>query len=83
MKKLIPACQSGLTFLFVSHLLTFRHLREIVSQGNLIIEGKKERAMREILFSKHMHSLSLTCTNHPAEREGAQKTSLFKKKFKN
>ena len=63
MKKIIPACQSGLTFLFVLHLLTFRHLREIKSiqgkfdyqpeekesnEGDLIIKEKKKRAMREI-----------------------------------
>ena len=52
----------GLTFLFVSHLWTFRHLREIKSvqgkfdfqrkekqsnEGDLIIKGKKKRAIRE------------------------------------
>ena len=44
MKKLIPACQSGLTFLFVSHLLALRHLREIKSvQGKFDYQRKGEQ----------------------------------------
>ena len=62
MIKLVSACQSGLKTLHCVTLLTFRHLREIKSvqgkfdyqrkvkesnEGDLIIKGKKNRAMRE------------------------------------
>ena len=98
----------------MSHLLTFRHLREIKSaqgkfdyqrkekesnEGDLIINGKKKRAMRETWLSKERKreqwgrfdcqstctlslSLSSAHTHHPAEREGAQKTSFQKKYWK-
>ena len=47
MKNLIPACQSGQTFLFVSQLLTFRNLREIKS-----VQERLDYNRREIGLSK-------------------------------
>ena len=53
MKKLIPACQSGLTFLFVPHILTFRHLREIKSvQGKFDYQRKEKESYEGDLIDK-------------------------------
>ena len=64
--------------------LDYQRQEKESNEGDLIIKGKKKRAMREIWLSKHMHSLSLSSahTHHPAEREGAQKTSFHNKILK-
>ena len=88
-KKITSACQSGLIFLFKSHLLTFRHLMGIErfkvsliikekkkesNEGDSNIKGEKNRVMREIWLSKHMHSLSLTCRKRGSSKKAIRVT---------
>lgn len=78
MKKIIPACQSELTFLFVSHLLTFRHLREIKSvQWKFDYQRKEKDWLSKERKREHWGRFDCqsTCTLSLSEKE----ISLFQK----